>query len=237
MIHRRLEVNPAEADPLRDLAWQLVERPASASDVTMYEYYWAKVLGHFVASDPIRTARAIVGLWTRDGASYYPNAETASLLTNAAQQDPPGVWEVIGRALLPESELAYRIQIRLQECFNFDVFPPRLLIEWGTQVENGLRIVADLSRVSDAGLSSLARAILAHQDNEPVIASILVGNFLGGVHSGPTTLWLQHKLQIEEQWAADSDPHVRKWADTLIAHIRADLAVIAPWEEEEELLR
>jgi hypothetical protein len=229
-LDRRLKLFPYERTILAPLAWQLLDR-SSAAKGTMPQYYWGEVSKHYVESDPVRIAEAVLKICEDPEILLDKEDPPMQTLAKASILRPIEVWDIIAEALLRKDKRVYGLLLGLTGWY-VELFSVDQLLEWADEhTPEGARLIAALTKPSGTPLAPLPRQLLIRFGEDEFVRNALDANFQSGSFTGSMTNWLRGELETARVWTNDPHPSVREWAYEIVDSLKKQ---IQEWEKREQ---
>jgi hypothetical protein len=217
------------AGPLRDLAWQLLERPSGWGAKPMLSFYWKRVALRLLLENPLRLTCLIVRMYLESEPAFRD--ARLGLLRQTLAVASAEAWGIIGQALLP-SPRSYRLMLSLRETDIVAGVPSDVMIPWlQRNGADGARAVAGSLKLEGNPLPELVRWLL--KDYSEATAGALTGAFSSGTWWGSEADYWQERAQVARSWQEDREPAVRRWATNLARSLEQQADESRLREEEE----
>lgn len=214
--------------------WRALEaRPAGRGSST-FDWQWARVAEMVAKVNPIRLARAFIGLFESED-TWVATDSSKHTLQIATETNPAGVWKVIGDAMLRTDSVGMRLRLKLDHWYG-ELLPPNVLLEWAARTgPKGFMLAANSVSVKSGSPSEAARRLVKEAPNpKEVLARIFASLYSGGAFAGPISGFMERRLETLKKLAKDKEPRIRDWAKAEIRYSEKGLKRQKLLEEEDQ---
>jgi hypothetical protein len=217
-------------EPKLDTVFGLLEQNATGDD--SISPYFSQIFAHVLPTNPTRGIDlAISMVRSRD---FEVSREAGGLFHAVVEDDPAGVMQKIGEALLSDDDV-YRMSLRHVPLL---ALPADVIKAWLD--EHGLagaRVIARyLPRPHLNGdrpeLHPVTQAVLERYGPDDQVFSRWVAGMTGGVVAGSLADWVERRAEYAEKFLGSPVEAVRKWAESEISFSSQNAADFRLSEEE-----
>jgi len=235
LVLRWLKAQPQQVEGMAEYALELLERPCALVSRGMFLFYWQQVARVYIPRFPARIARTILSLFTDTDYLVTSQDDRMAVLREALHGNPEEVWPLIGKVLLREDEVGYRLFLAMR-TWAVEAAGVALLLAWAeTHKPKGVWVLAELASVGGDPLYSLPRELLIRYGQDERVGHALGASFLSGSWVGSQADWLRAKLDVARGWLRDEDASVRSWVQEVVRELEAGIKRVQQQEEEGEL--
>lgn len=226
ILYSWLQNHKKDALEMKDYASIFLIQPWSKDSSVMTGYYWENLAITYSVVLSKELTTAILEVFKKS--EFIPSEDPRiNLLRTLLLNNPEEVWPKIGDLALNQ-DFGYKVRIHLQN-WGIEQAGTKTLLDWAKlKGEKALCILAEMS----IPLSDLSRELLINFKEHSCIKKSLMANFISGSYVGPTSVWLEGKLTIVEEWTKDDQEEIRNWANELKTFLLKEIRAAKKQEEE-----
>jgi hypothetical protein len=216
IIDNCLRSKSASIEQFGESAWKAIETLPTGHPSHTFDWQWGQIAGLLATRNPARFARAFIKLFESDE-TWLATDSAQHCLRTAAMDDPNGVWNVIGPALLREDQTGMRLRIKLEHWFG-ELIPPEALVNWAKRNgRRGFLHAASLLTVKSGAPSEAARLLIREAKNPNEVLLLIFSSLHTGFGAGPLSGLMERNMEPLRNLANDPEPRIRGWAKAQLA--------------------
>jgi hypothetical protein len=228
-----------------DMLLKYLTNPAILSDKdTMTLFHWDAVsdsyLQHYPEDVPKILDFVLQGLSAR---MHLAGDYFAKKIRYFLENDLKNTWDRISQALLKHDRLAWNLKkiikgnygsLHFERNSLLNLIADDLLLDWCDQYpEDAPYILAEMIPLHEqVDLHPIAKKLLIKYPNDKRLMSELSANWDTEGWSGPSSVYLERKLQIAKKWAENTNHSVSEWAKREIEDLERRIETAQREEEE-----
>jgi hypothetical protein len=217
IIENCLRTRSASIEQFGESAWKAIETLPAGRVSHTFDWQWGRIAAPLATSNPVRFASAFIRLFESDE-TWLATDSAQHCLRTAAMEDPAGVWNVIGPALLREDQTGMRLRIKLEHWFG-ELLPPDVLVSWAKlRGRKGFLLAAALLSVKSGSPSEAVRLLVREAKNPNEVLLLIFSSLHTGFGAGPLSGLMERNIEPLRNLANDPEPRIRAWAQAQMAN-------------------